>query len=95
MKRKAKAVISCAVTMRLIRAFVFAYAKSRFSHDVAHYNLLGSKDSIHDLFQTSFWIKVKRFLIKGQINHHIKLLSNSADKEKKCIEIDPNLLVKI
>ena len=33
---KTKAQISCAVTAQLICAFVFAYAKSRFSHDVAH-----------------------------------------------------------
>ena len=31
-----KALISFAVTAKLICAFVFAYAKSRFSHDVAH-----------------------------------------------------------
>ena len=35
---KTKALISCAVTVAamLICAFVFAYAKSRFSHDTAH-----------------------------------------------------------
>ena len=32
---KTKALISCAVTVQLICVFVFAYAKSRFSHDVA------------------------------------------------------------
>ena len=32
---KAKALISRAVTSQLICALVFAYAKSRFSHDVA------------------------------------------------------------
>ena len=32
---KTKALISCAVTVQLICAFVFAYAKSRFSHYVA------------------------------------------------------------
>ena len=30
-----KALISCAVTMQLISAFVLAYTKSRFSHDKA------------------------------------------------------------
>ena len=29
---KTKALISCAVTAKLICGFVFAYAKSRFSH---------------------------------------------------------------
>ena len=33
---KTKVLISCTVTMQLICAFVFAYAKSRFSHDAAH-----------------------------------------------------------
>ena len=32
---KTKALIRCAVTVQLIRGFVFTYAKSRFSHDVA------------------------------------------------------------
>ena len=33
---KTKVLISCAVTAQLICGFVFAYAKSRFSHDGAH-----------------------------------------------------------
>ena len=33
---KTKALISFAVTAKLISVFVFAYAKSRFSHDEAH-----------------------------------------------------------
>ena len=33
---KTKALISCTVTVQLICAFVFAYAKSRFSHDAIH-----------------------------------------------------------
>ena len=32
---KTKALISCAVTAQLICVFVFAYAKSRFSHNEA------------------------------------------------------------
>ena len=32
---KTKALISCTVTARLICTFVFAYAKSRFSHEAA------------------------------------------------------------
>ena len=32
---KAKTLISFAVTAKLIYVFVFAYAKSRFSHDAA------------------------------------------------------------
>ena len=33
---KTNALISCAVTAQLICAFIFAYGKSRFSHDAAH-----------------------------------------------------------
>ena len=33
---KTKALISFAVTAKLICVFVFAYAKSRFSHDAAY-----------------------------------------------------------
>ena len=36
---KTKALISFAVTAKLIYVFVFAYAKSRLSHDAAHYDL--------------------------------------------------------
>ena len=34
---KTLALISCAVSAQLICAFGFAYAKSRFSHDMANY----------------------------------------------------------
>ena len=33
---KTKTLISCVATAQLICAFVFAYAKNRFSHGVAH-----------------------------------------------------------
>ena len=33
---KAKALISFAVTAKLICVFVFVYARSQFSHDAAH-----------------------------------------------------------
>ena len=38
---KTKVLISLAVTVKLICVFVFAYAKSQFSHDEAHmYNCM-------------------------------------------------------
>ena len=40
---KTKALISFAVTAKLICVFVFAYAKSRFSHDEAHLSLASFK----------------------------------------------------
>ena len=38
---KTKALISCAVTAQLICVFVFAYAKSRFSHNEAQFMISG------------------------------------------------------
>ena len=37
---KTKVLIRCAVTAQLICAFVLTYAKSRFSHDLAHFKSL-------------------------------------------------------
>ena len=37
---KTKGLISFAVTAKLICVFVFAYAKSRFSHDAAHFKVI-------------------------------------------------------
>ena len=37
---KTKALISFAVTAKLICVFVFAYADCWFSHDAAHFNTL-------------------------------------------------------
>ena len=37
---KTKALISCAVTAKLICSFVFAYAKCWFSHDAAQIKML-------------------------------------------------------
>ena len=42
---KTKALISFAVTTKLICVFVFAYAKSRFSHDAVHIHLLKDRFS--------------------------------------------------
>ena len=38
---KTKALIRFAVTAKLICVFVFAYAKSRFSHDAAYFGKVG------------------------------------------------------
>ena len=42
---KTKALISFAVTAKLICIFVFAYEKSRFSHDAAQIAMFKSNDS--------------------------------------------------
>ena len=44
---KTKTLISCAVTAQLICVFVFAYAKSRFSHNEAH--IVGNHLKVNDL----------------------------------------------
>ena len=49
---KTKALISFAVTAKLICVFVFAYAKSRFSHDAAHFLHMQTKVQISLHMQT-------------------------------------------
>ena len=44
---KTKALISFAVTAKLICVFVFAYAKSRFSHDEAHLMIIDFLSNFH------------------------------------------------
>ena len=46
---KTKALISCAVTAQLICVFVFAYAKSWFSHAIMHLLLMCIRNKIIDL----------------------------------------------
>ena len=49
---KTKALISFAVTAKLICVFVFVYAKSRFSHDAAHFIYFqASKDEINQAYK--------------------------------------------
>ena len=56
---KTKALISFAVTAKLICVFVFAYAKSRFSHDKAQVialeiSLIQCRDAVILLWQFFF-----------------------------------------
>ena len=51
---KTKALISFAVTAKLICAFVFAYAKIRFSHGAAHFMLCFSKCGYSDADQQHY-----------------------------------------
>ena len=43
---KTKALISFAVTAKLICVFVFAYAKSQFSHDAAHFTFHNTRGNL-------------------------------------------------
>ena len=59
---KTKALISFAVTAKLICVFVFAYAKSRFSHDAAHMILISIKkiyEPRHEQICNSVYAKTK------------------------------------
>ena len=54
---KTKVQISCTVTLQLICTFVFAYSKSRFSHDAAHLSCF--PDLIHEQILPDRDIKMK------------------------------------
>ena len=56
---KTKVLVSCAVTAQLICDFVFAYAKSRFYHDVAH--IISEYSDIKNGLQYYLNIQTKRF----------------------------------
>ena len=50
---KTKSLIRCAVTAQQICAFVFAYAKSRFSHNAAHF-IVEKKGKIMQAHQKTY-----------------------------------------
>ena len=54
-----KALISFAVTAKLICVFVFAYVKSRFSHDGAHFIVALPGPSIELFLILCNWLSVK------------------------------------
>ena len=64
---KTKALISCAVTAQLICVFVFAYAKSRFSHDEAHMSV----SSIRTCFTLAFVCLLKMHLCDRSLIRHV------------------------
>ena len=58
---KTKALISFAVTAKLICVFVFAYAKSRFSHNEAHmFSLVCPASSLRNCFKMNLFTALKR-----------------------------------
>ena len=75
-KAKTKALISFAVTAKLICVFVFAYAKSRFSHDEAQ--MTEDYDSVtpkSDQIFMSSNIKVYRLRLR-QIDRVLSVFNN-------------------
>ena len=65
---KTKALISFAVTAKLICVFVFAYAKSRFSHDAAHIMLKYTR--FECLYHVTLWLA--HMLVS--VVHHLSFL---------------------
>ena len=49
---KTKALVRCLVTTQLICVFIFAYAKSRFSHDEAHLSF----SSFYNKINQGLWL---------------------------------------
>ena len=86
---KTKAQISFTVTAKLICVFVFAYAKSRFSHDAAHIYLLVPQNQIQTLcvlgnfacfFVVCCFFQIKLYSIKS-FRNTIKV-SNTLDLDQ-------------
>ena len=67
---KSKALISFAVTAKLIWVFVFAYTKSRFSHDAAHF-----ENGIANEHRPTWAIDCVTFNEKLKLGHTSGLLS--------------------
>ena len=63
---KAKALISCTVTVQLICTFVFANAKIRFSHDAAHL-------TVHTKLNLYSLGSMRHFLSSNEHEQHTEL----------------------
>ena len=82
-EEKTKALINCTVTMQLICAFVFAYAKSRFSLAAAQLILYYLRSfflflvhsfyfkikSVSGLFEMSLAVRKPVFAVSDQVRH--------------------------
>ena len=66
-----KALISFAVTAKLICVFVFAYTKSRFSHDEAHFRR-----------KLCFPYFLPKYISKEQIRYVFRYKQNEPRREK-------------
>ena len=65
---KTKALITFVVTAKLICVFVFAYAKSRFSHDEAHFSYFALKRGL--------WVVVR-------LNETVQTCKNNVSFEQR------------
>ena len=80
---KTKALISFAVTAKLICVFVFAYAKSRFSHDEAHMSIMQSHDTTHIILVFCFCSDLQSFgNCTRQLGTHQDFILSLCDKSE-------------
>ena len=71
-------LISCMFTFQLICAFVFAFPKSRFSHDLTvHKCLLATRNC--DLYLDKTFVSVKKMKLKDPIWNFLEII-----KDKIC-----------
>ena len=80
---KRKALISFAVTAKLIWVFVFAYAKCCFSHDEAHLNSVADETANADL-SAPFLLVIDQSWFYADATH---ILLNKDCCEQSLIEI--------
>ena len=78
---KTRALISCVVTAQLICVFVFAYAKTRFSHDAAHILWILDKN-----------LKIILFLsIRGMFKNNVDFCYKKLSSQHRLIQTIPFL----
>ena len=89
---KTKALISFAVTAKLICAFVFAYAKSRFSHNEAHIILFCAKEELSCSVISYSAISVVNFL-RISFNSPVRLKQTIDFPIKNCHLLETILML--
>ena len=84
---KTKALISFAVTAKLICVFFFAYAKCWFSHDAAHFSffLVSSSNGPGSIHHNLFINTIVGVEASSCVSYHIRAI-----KRVKCIVIKEN-----
>ena len=66
---KNKGLISCAVSLQLICTFVFAYAKIRFSHDMAQTTAHVAVSDSFVVLDLSLVVRKQVFRVSDQVQH--------------------------
>ena len=86
------ALISFAVTAKLICTFVLAYAKSRFSHDAAHFASLKADDLIYSDMEIKTQESITREPAEKKTTG--KVSENVTDTHKTAKDSNTNLHIK-